>query len=110
MDRLETLKHFLAEDPDDAFTRFALAQEYRQRGDLAEATRLFEDLVRDEPDYVGTYFHLGRVYEDAGRPDDAIRTYRAGIERATDARDLHARAELQGALLAAQGIGFDDDE
>lgn len=110
MDRLETLKQFLAEDPADAFTRFALAQEHRHRGDLAEAIRLFETLVREQPDYVGTYYHLGRVYEDTGRTADALQTYRAGIERATASGDTHARAELQSALLAAQGVGFDDDE
>ena len=106
MDRLAALRAFLDEDPDDAFTRFAIAQELGKRGDDAEAAAAYEALVRDQPDYVGTYYHLGAAYERLGRTDDALATYRAGIQAATAARDLHARAELQSALLNAEG--FDD--
>jgi hypothetical protein len=49
------------------------------------------------------------LYEDLARLEDAVRIYEIGIRRATEARDLHARAELQDALLQAQGIGFDED-
>lgn len=108
-DRLATLLDYLRDDPDDPFVRYALAQEYLKRGDTAEALRYFEALAAKHPDYVGTYYHLGKLYETLGRADDAVRTYRAGIEAATQASDLHARAELQGALLDAQGIGFDDE-
>ena len=109
MDRLDALLDFLREDPDDPFTRFALAQEYRKRGDTAVALRAFEALATDRPDYVGTYYHLGKLYEETGRPEDALRTYRGGIEQATAARDPHARAELQSALLEAE-MDFDEDE
>lgn len=110
MNRLEALLAFHREDPADAFTRFALAQEYRKAGDSERALGYFEGLVAEHPDYVGTYYHLGKLYEELGRTEDALRTYRAGIEQARAAGDLHARAELQGALLEAQGIGFDDDD
>jgi tetratricopeptide (TPR) repeat protein len=110
MNRLETLLQFHREDPGDPFTRFALGQEYRQRGDLEQALAAYESLAADEPDYLGTYYHLGKLYEDLGRKGDAIASYRRGIERATAARDTHSRSELQGALLEAQGIGFEDDD
>ena len=42
------------------------------------------------------------------REEDATKTYLAGIEAATQNGDLHARAELQSALLEAEGLGFDD--
>lgn len=107
MDRLAALHAFLDDDPDDPFTRFALAQEYRKRGDVERALGYFEALVRDRPDYVGTYYHLGKVLEGEGRKEEAIAVYRRGIEAATAARDLHARAELQDALLTAEGVGFE---
>lgn len=107
-DRLTALLDFHRADPADPFVRYALAQEYLKRGDGEEALRAFEALVADRPDYVGTYYHLGKLYETLGRSDDAVRTYRAGIEAAGQTADLHARAELQSALLDAQGIGFDD--
>jgi len=107
-DRLEALKAFFAEDPKDPFTRFALAQEYQKRGDHAAALEFFEGLIQDDPEYVGTYYHLGKLYEQLGRRDDAVATYRKGIEVALHRRDTHARAELQDALLRVEGIGFDD--
>lgn len=107
-DRLSALLDFHRDDPDDPFVRYALAQEYLKRGDTGEALGTFETLVADRPDYVGTYYHLGKLYEALGRTDEAVTTYQAGIEAATAASDLHARAELQSALLEAQGLGFDD--
>jgi predicted Zn-dependent protease len=109
MDRLATLQAFLDDDPADAFTRFALAQEHLKRGEPAEALAHFEGLVRDRPDYVGTYYHLGKLYAALGRRADAAATYRAGAAEATRAGDAHARAELQAALLEAEGLpGFED--
>jgi tetratricopeptide (TPR) repeat protein len=108
-DRLAVLLGYFRDDPDDPFVQYALAQEYLKRGETAEALRFFEELAAGHPEYVGTYYHLGKLYEALGRTDDAVRTYRAGIEAATKTADPHARAELQGALLNAEGIGFDDD-
>lgn len=108
MDRLVALLEFHRLDPEDAFTRFAIAQEHLKRDDSPEALRFFEDLVSDHPDYVGTYFHLGRLYQALDRVDAAVATYRKGIDVATKIGDLHARAELQSALLEAEGVGFDD--
>ena len=107
-DRLHALQAFHAEDPDDAFVRFALAQEYRKRGDGEEALRFFEGLASEQPDYVGTWYHLGKLYEELGRQEHAIRTYERGIIVAEQQRDTHALAELRDALMQAQGTGFDD--
>ncbi len=99
MDRLAALHEFLLDDPDDAFTRFAIAQEFAKAGRDAEAAEAYEALVRDRPDYVGTYYHLGALYRHLGRPADAAVTLTAGVAAATAAGDAHARAELQAALL-----------
>jgi tetratricopeptide (TPR) repeat protein len=108
--RLETLLQFYEEDPGDPFTRFALASEYLKHGATEEALTFFEMLVRDNPDYVGTYYHLGKLYERLGRKEEARSLYRDGIQVAQAQQDFHARAELQDALLKAEGIGFDDDD
>jgi tetratricopeptide (TPR) repeat protein len=108
VDRLRQLLAFHADDPNDAFTIFALALEYRKRGDTAAAVGHFEQLMRDHPRYVGTYYHLGKLYEDLARPDDAVTTYEAGVKIAEAARDLHARAELQAALMEARDHADDD--
>ena len=98
MDRLAALQEFLRVDPADPFTRFALASEHLKRGDEDAALTFFEELRRDNPEYVGTYYHLGKLYAALGREADAVATYRAGISEAGRAGDVHARAELQSAL------------
>lgn len=110
IDRLAALLQFYEDDPTDGFTRFALASEYLKRGDTAQALAFFEALVRDDPTYVGTYYHLGKLYQKLGRTPDAITTYQQGIQIAQQQRDMHAQAELQDALMQAQGIGFDDED
>ena len=79
MDRLAALLDFHRDDPDDPFTRFALAQEFLKRGDAERAQAFFEGLVRDHPGYVGTYYHLGKLYETLGQDERAAATYRAGV-------------------------------
>lgn len=106
-DRLEQLQSFYEEDPDDPFTRFALAQEHLKRDDLHEALSFFEDLVETDPDYVGTYYHLGKLYERLDRTEDAISTYEQGIEVARAQGEQKNLSELQDAKLKAEGIGFE---
>ncbi len=108
MDRLKALLDFLEEDPKDSFTRFALAREYLKQGRLETALEYFEPLVDDDPDYDGTYYHLGKLYESLGRKNDALGAYRSGIRIAQQSREFHALSELQDALLKAEGVGFDD--
>ncbi len=110
IDRIPTLLGFLADDPDDAFTRFALAQEYAKRGEAEQALGHYQTLVREQPDYVGTYYHLGKLLEAVDQKDAAERVYRSGIAVAERLRDAHSRAELNDALLNVQGLGWDDDE
>ncbi len=110
IDRVPILLGFLADDPGDAFTRFALAQEYAKRGDTSQALEHYKTLVQEQPDYVGTYYHLGKLLETVGRNEDAEQAYRAGIAIADRLRDSHSRAELNDALLTLEGLGWDDDE
>jgi tetratricopeptide (TPR) repeat protein len=110
MDRIPLLLGFLADDPGDAFTRFALAQEYAKRGDLDAALEHYTTLRAEQPDYVGTYYHLGKLLERMERRGEAEATYRSGIEVATRLRDAHSRAELNDALLNLEGLGWDDDD
>jgi len=106
-DRLDQLLAFYEEDPEDNFVRFALAQEYLKRDEEPRALSLFEELVDTDPDYVGTYYHLGKLYERLGRTDDAIDTYRDGISVAREQGDTKNLSELQDAKLNAEGVGFD---
>ena len=94
MDRLATLLDFLRDDPDDPFTRFAIAQEYAKSGRDADAAAAYAALVRDRPDYVGTYYHLGAVYRRLNRPADAEATYQTGIAKHPDGPLCHVNYGL----------------
>ena len=98
MDRLETLKHILAQNPGDALARYGLAMEYAKAGQLERALAEYRALLSVNPDYTYAYFHGGQALEKLGRMDEAREMYRRGIEVATRLGDQHARAELQGAL------------
>jgi tetratricopeptide (TPR) repeat protein len=102
MDRLERLMQFIEKDPDDAFSRHALALEWVKRGDDAAARTAFEALLQRCPGHVGTYYHYGRLLERAGEARPALDAYREGLRRALEAGDAHAAAELRTAAEALE--------
>src|SRR5690606_24202390 len=96
-DRIQQLTEFLNDNPADPFLLYALATEYAKIGQTSEALRYYNLLQTDHPDYVGTYYHLGKLYDALGQKDDAIATYRRGMEIAQQKNDRHAFSELQAA-------------
>ena len=97
MDRIEKIKELLKESPGDAFLQHALALEYIKIGDDAEARALFENIIKEQPGYVGTYYHLAKLLERAGEKDAAINIYERGMEEAKKVGDNKALGELRGA-------------
>jgi Tfp pilus assembly protein PilF len=97
MDRIEKLKEFLAATPNDAFLLHALALEYvkQERDDTAQ--ELFEKLLQQDENYIGSYYHLGKLFERKEETDKAITTYKKGMLKAKEAGDNHAYNELQAA-------------
>ncbi|MBD1207571.1 MAG: tetratricopeptide repeat protein [Ignavibacteria bacterium] len=96
--RLEQLLELHREDPQDTFTRYAIALEYNARQDFEQAKNWFERLRADEPDYVPTYYMLAGVYRASDEPDKAKEIYQAGLRTAKKMGDTHAFAELSAAL------------
>lgn len=97
MDRIEKLKEFLQADPNDSFVHHALALEYIKMGDDKQACELFESIIKREPGYVGTYYHLAKLLERTGETDKAIMIYEKGMEETRKAGDNHAYNELRSA-------------
>jgi len=88
----------VAQNPDDSFSRYGLAMEYRNGGDLESAVREFRSLMAANPDYVAAYFHGGQTLERLGRVEEARQVYSSGLEAARRTGDRHAGSEIQGAL------------
>ena len=96
--RLDILKSMVAQNPGDSFSRYGLAMEYRNGGDLEGAVREFRALIEVNPNYCYAYFHGGQTLERLGRLEEAAALYREGIEASERSGDAHARGEIQGAL------------
>jgi len=98
MDRIEKLKLFIAQNPLDHFSKHALAMEYVKLGDDQSAQGLLESILANEPGYIGSYYHLGKLLERMGDAERAREVYTSGIEIARKQGDNHARGELMTAL------------
>lgn len=97
MNRIEKILAYLKQTPDDNFLRHALALEYIKQGDDVKAHELFEAILAASPAYIGSYYHLGKLLERNGKPEDAVTCYEKGMKAAKDANDQHAYNELQAA-------------
>ncbi|CAM3754142.1 tetratricopeptide repeat protein [Mucilaginibacter galii] len=109
-DRLHKLLEFLESEPNDEFLQYALATEYLRLNEVDKALQYFENLVANHPNYTGTYYHLGKLYETLQRKDEALKIYQQGMTITRQKRDNHALSELQSAYNQAAGLYDDDDE
>lgn len=93
---IEQLEKFIEDEPDDPFNHYALALEY-MKVNVVRAQGLFEELVLKHSQYVPTYYQLGNLYADLGKPDEAITTFEKGIAVAREMNDVKAVRELTAA-------------
>ena len=104
--RLQQLFTFLEQSPKDSFITFAIAKEYEGLGNDAKALEYYLLLCQHDPDYVGTYYHLGKLYEKLEDFPTAFQTYKEGMSIAKKVGDQHALSELAGAKL---NLGDEED-
>lgn len=95
MSRIFQIQEFLKESPNDSFLLHALALEYIKLNNDDEARIIFEQNRRNAPDYVPTYYHLGKLLERTGSINAAIEVYEKGMEIAKAQGDQHAFSELR---------------
>jgi len=109
VNRLGKLLEFIKNEPGDPFLKYALATEYLRLNESGKALTYFEDLVNNHPSYTGTYYHLGKLYEEMGRKQDAINIYETGMNITREQHDNHSFSELQAVYRLATGEDDDDD-
>ncbi len=97
MSRIGKIQELLKSSPKDNFLRHALALEYIKAGEDAEAREVFEEILTEFPDYVGSYYHLAKLLERIDETDLAVQWYKKGLDAAKLAGDNHAYGELQSA-------------
>jgi len=97
MDRIEKLREMLVVEPGDPFLKHALALEHMKIGEVAEARRLFEEVLNANPGAVGSYYQLGKLLEGIGENKLAVGWYEKGMAAAKAAGERRAYNELQSA-------------
>ena len=75
----------------------ALALEYLKAGDDLGAQQLFEEILARDPGYIGSYYHLAKLFERKGDTEAATKWYEKGMEQAKKAGENHAFNELRSA-------------
>ncbi|MFL6214091.1 MAG: tetratricopeptide repeat protein [Blastocatellia bacterium] len=98
--RREMLEEFVAADPADAFSRYALALELEKEQRTAEAIAALREVIARDAAYVAAYYHLGRLLARAGETAEARAVYCTGLDVATKANDRRTRDEIQEAIDA----------
>ena len=103
MSRIDALRELLAETPDDAFARYALAMQLRQEDRPIEAMAEFRALIERNPEYTAAYLMAGQCAQDLGERDEAARLFRRGMEVCAQAGERHASQKCAEALGELEG-------
>jgi tetratricopeptide (TPR) repeat protein len=106
MSRLSTLLQMLAAEPTDAFLLFAIAKEYESTGDDLQALDFYTQCRTHNPEYVGLFYHLAKLYERKGDIDTAVAVYDAGMGVAKAQNNRHAHNEM--AIARSEWVDDDD--
>ena len=96
--RRQMLEEFVAQKPDDAFSRYGLALECVNSGDSAAADQHFRALLDRNAGYIPTYLIYGQMLVRESRTEEARKVLSSGIDVAIKAGNQHARSEMEALL------------
>ena len=96
--RRQKLEELLAQNPNDAFTRYGIALDSYRQGDLAAADFHFKALLVNNPSYVPAYQMYAQVLAQSERVEEAKSVLSKGIESAIQQGNEHARSEMESHL------------
>lgn len=97
-DKIKKLAGYVKNNPGDSFSKFALALELMKQNAVSKARVLFESVLAQDPDYLGVYYHLGKLYERIELNGEAVSLYQKGMELARKQGNQRTEAELKDAL------------
>jgi thioredoxin-like negative regulator of GroEL len=93
--RRQLLEEFVANKPDDAFSRYGLAMECLNGGDPAAANEHFRALLQRNGDYVPAYLMYAQLLVRESRGEEARQVLSTGMVAAEKKGDQHARSEME---------------
>ena len=96
--RRQMLEEFVAKKPGDAFSRYGLAVECMNGGDIDAADAQFRALLEKNAGYVPAYLMYAQMLSRESRKAEAKQVLAAGIATAQKMGDQHAQSELESLL------------
>jgi predicted Zn-dependent protease len=107
LDRIATLRAWLADKPDDRFASYALALELEKAGDRDGAERQLRALLSVHPGSGAGHLRLGQLLAGAGREAEARAAWQAGLAALAGAEGPDA---LRSVVEIQRAIGSLDDD
>jgi tetratricopeptide (TPR) repeat protein len=98
-DRLKMIENMLSTNPKDSFLHYCAALEHEKNGDQVAAIKILRSIVKNDPDYLASYYQLGKLLEERGKTEEAIDAYKAGRSVARKRNDSKTMGELSEALM-----------
>lgn len=96
---MELIEEMLEKNPDDTFLNYAAALEYKKDEEIDKAIAMFRRIIDKDPEYLPTYYQLGKLLEEKNKTQEAIDFYKKGRELAKKKNDVKTLGELSEALL-----------
>lgn len=100
--KISQLAKNIQQDPSDTFSKFALALELLKDDQVEKAQLLFEAILKQDPGYLGVYYHLGKLYQRREMYSLAEEMFTKGIDLAENKNESRTKSELSEALLQLQ--------
>ncbi|ERM81470.1 hypothetical protein P872_09985 [Rhodonellum psychrophilum GCM71 = DSM 17998] len=105
LSRIEILKEYADQEPENPFNWYALALEY-QNFDLEKTSYCFNKLLKEHKGYLPTYYHAALFFSERNQIDFAKTIFETGIDLAKDQNNEKALRELQNSF---QNFIFEND-
>ena len=95
--RLAKLLDMLKAYPDDAFLNYAAGLEYWKQENLADADKHLSHVREQDPEYLATYYQLGKLKQARGEVAIALQIFEEGMAIARKQNASKTLEELQEA-------------
>lgn len=92
---VDALEKMLAEGQDNAMLRYTLGNLYLKAGEWQTAIQHLVRALRQNKNHSASWKALGKAQASAGLPEQAIESYRQGIEVAQQLGDIQAAKEMR---------------
>jgi tetratricopeptide (TPR) repeat protein len=105
LDRIQLLKTYIQEEPENPFNYYALGLEFKEKDPL-EASKMFDYVLEKFPNYLPVYFPSAHFFFELDQLEKAKHIFETGIQLATSQQEEKALKELRNAY---QNFLFETD-